>query len=176
MWSSSPSEDVTPLTTTKSDIGVNEQKLTNGGSRYAVLSRDLIDNQGDRVMRHTSFHSPVRNEAYLKSNPGMKKENNNHEATPVEIIPTRERVTTKVVNHVLKALVDSHTTIQIVEHDVIYSNVVGKEKKSTCGSKTGGVEITRKGLWVRKTGDTWKSKSGIVEWVKSANAGINALS
>ncbi|KAK8482665.1 hypothetical protein V6N11_049903 [Hibiscus sabdariffa] len=172
MWSSSPSEDVTPLTTTKSDIGVNEQKLTNGGSRYAVLSRDLIDNQGDRVMRHVL--DEIRMEYY--GTIGMKKENNNHEATPVEIIPTRERVTTKVVNHVLKALVDSHTTIQIVEHDVIYSNVVGKEKKSTCGSKTGGVEITRKGLWVRKTGDTWKSKSGIVEWVKSANAGINALS
>ncbi|KAK8557974.1 hypothetical protein V6N13_050324 [Hibiscus sabdariffa] len=54
-------------------------------------------------------------------------------------------------------------------------DVAGKGKKSTSGSKFGGVELTRKGLRVRKIGDGRKSKLGVIEWVKSANARINAL-
>ncbi|KAK8983271.1 hypothetical protein V6N11_073367 [Hibiscus sabdariffa] len=74
-----------------------------------------------------------------------------------------------------KALTDSYTAIQIVEHDAKCSDVAGKGKKSTSGSKFGGVELTRKGLRVRKIGDGRKSKLGVIEWVKSANARINAL-
>ncbi|KAK8604985.1 hypothetical protein V6N13_082446 [Hibiscus sabdariffa] len=175
----------------KSKTGANEQQPANGGSRYVVLSRDLTDNQGDRVSRlvleeqdmittehpvakDATVRGPkrqnvgrfsairtdfIRNEAYLKSNLDRKKKNN-AEKTSIEIVPTRERVATKVVNHVPKALTDSHTAIQIVEHDAECSDDVGKGKKSTCGSKIGGVEITRKGLRVRKSGDTRKSKSG----------------
>ncbi|KAK8976506.1 hypothetical protein V6N11_047356 [Hibiscus sabdariffa] len=62
------------------------------------------------------------------------------------------------MNHVPKELTNSHTAIQIVEHDAECSKAAA-----------------RKGLRVQKTGDGRNSKLGVVEWVKSANARISAL-
>ncbi|KAL4310846.1 hypothetical protein GQ457_01G019340 [Hibiscus cannabinus] len=105
-WMLAGSRRRKPLLTMRFETGVNERQPDKGCSLHADF---------------------VRNEAYLKSNPDKKKKNN---------VPTREGVTTKVVNHVSKELTNYHTAIQIVEHDAECSEATCKGKKSTGGSKT----------------------------------------
>ncbi|KAK8634268.1 hypothetical protein V6N13_015096 [Hibiscus sabdariffa] len=117
--------------------------------------------------------SGTQSAAYLASNPDKKKKGSKKGAYSVEIIPTVVTFDPKVIQHVPKVQSGSHAAIRIVEslHDGSKVRHVGSKDLSSSG---GSVSV-RKGLRFKKSGLGGKGGSGVVDWVKSTHARIDAI-
>ncbi|KAK9003234.1 hypothetical protein V6N11_060798 [Hibiscus sabdariffa] len=134
---------------------------------------DSLVNQRVMERQPDGKGSGTQSAAYLASNPDKKKKGSKKGTHSVEIIPTVVTSDPKVIQHVPKVQSGSHAAIRIVEslHDGSKVRHVGSKDPSSSG---GSVSV-RKGLRFKKPGLGGKGGSGVVDWVKSTHARIDAI-
>ncbi|KAK8612440.1 hypothetical protein V6N13_092556 [Hibiscus sabdariffa] len=134
---------------------------------------DSLVNQRVMERQPDGKGSGTQSAAYLASNPDKKKKGSKKGAHSVEIIPTVVTSDPKVIQHVPEVQSGSHAAIRIVEslHDGSKVRHVGSKDPSSSG---GSVSV-RKGLRFKKPGLGGKGGSGVVDWVKSTHARIDAI-
>ncbi|KAL4333656.1 hypothetical protein GQ457_07G010760 [Hibiscus cannabinus] len=147
-------ESVMPAT--KKDIGDKRARVDKSRKEGHVgdVTMDLEGTRG----------KGIRNAAYLASNPYKRKKKMNAKSLEsVEVVATMNGSKSTLVDHHPVVRTGSHTAVRIVE-DINH--------EATPSRKDG---VARQGIRIKKALNSGRGGLGVVEWVKSAHARIDAM-
>ncbi|KAL4383939.1 hypothetical protein GQ457_15G014660 [Hibiscus cannabinus] len=142
------------------------------GERTGTQKNSVEQNQ---IVSRVEGNVVTRSAAYLASNPDKKKKNvSSKQLGSLEVVPTVVGTESTVDNHMPVVSSGSHAAVRILEK--VNDNII-PHRKDVPGQagldRVGGVVC--KGLRIRKPMNSGKGGLGVVEWMKSAHARIDAI-
>ncbi|KAK8655752.1 hypothetical protein V6N13_108319 [Hibiscus sabdariffa] len=134
----------------------------------------ILDNNADGLgsMRDNVLCST----AYMTSNSDKKKKKvSTKQVGSIDVVPLVDGIDSTIVAHIPIVSSGSHTVVQIVEKSNDGTIPHRKDKTGLHSSMDRGKSIAQKGLRVKKHVTDGKGGLGVVEWVQSAHARIDAF-